>query len=221
MVHSSNTPHITRASHRTFFHLGEVNEHRRSFPYFSYSLVTSKQTPALHAYVQPAFAPVTKEGAQSNAPNAAAGHTAIYAVRSGVPQRHHIPSGWVCYRCHSSPTYMTTQITPHSLGSAGSPLPVLPAHHTRAAAILTIPLTLTPSSFPPIPSSSPRLPPSPSLPTHYTQSHYPSAHAHNSTKPIFQKFSHPLPQPHHHSPIPIFLLHPPHHLANKHKPSQN
>ena len=74
MVHSQHSPHTTRASHHTFFHQGRVNDRRRSFPYFSYSLVTSKQTPALHTRAQPALTPVTNEGAQSNAPNAAVGH---------------------------------------------------------------------------------------------------------------------------------------------------
>ena len=49
---------------------------------------------------------------------------------SGVPQRQHIPPGWVCYRCHPLHN-MTPQITTHSLGSPGSPLPMLPEPHTQ------------------------------------------------------------------------------------------
>ena len=90
-----------------FFTHKKVNDHRRSFAYISYYPVTLKQSPALHTRVHPALAPISKEGAQSNAPNAAVGHTTIYAA---LMYHKDIPPGWVCYRCH--PLHkMTPQIT--------------------------------------------------------------------------------------------------------------
>ena len=62
---------------------------------------------------------------------------------------------------------MTPQITQHSQGSAGNPLPFLPAHHTPAAASPTLPLVVTPSSTPPILSPHHVLtPPPPLYPPH-------------------------------------------------------
>ena len=78
-----------------------------------------------------------------------------YNIRcSGLLQRHHIPPGWVCYRCYPLHN-MAPQAAPHSPGSTSSQLPLMPAHHNRPAASHTLPLGPTPSFTPPIPSSSP------------------------------------------------------------------
>ena len=56
------TPHTTRAAHHTFCHTREVNIHWSSFPYFSYSPVTSKQTPVPSCLCPTCSHPYNKRG---------------------------------------------------------------------------------------------------------------------------------------------------------------
>ena len=224
IIHSPKTPHTPRACYRTFVYQGEVNDHRCSF-----LLSSDIKTNPVPSFPCPTCSrPYNKRGGLNPMQCSQCSSWTHYNIRcSGLLQRHHIPPGWVCYRCYPLHN-MAPQAAPHSPGSTSSLLPLLPAHHNRPAASHTLPLGpllasllqyllphqphFTHFDLPPPPPPNPLSPPHPfQLPLI----------PHNSDTPLSNKAPHPLPQSHHPWLLPILLLNPPHHLANQHTPSQN
>ena len=152
--------------------------------------------------------PYNKKGAQSNAPNAAVGHTTMYSAlvyhKDTTSHQGGYATDTTPYIAWHHKSLHTHQVKPvvrsqccrhttHVLQ------PALPFPFTTLFLLVPHPLPTPPHPLP--------LPLSPQI--------YPS------TKALSHKVPHRLPQPHHPSPPLILPIHPPHHLANKHKSSQN
>ena len=96
MVHSSNTPHTIRASHHTFFSPRGSEQSPLILPLLSGDIETITGP----SYPCPTCSRPNKKRGGSIQCHQCSSWTHYNIRCCGVPQRHHILPGWVCYKFH-------------------------------------------------------------------------------------------------------------------------